>query len=92
MTIPASCSLFATRTTIFCDRVHPQWVLTAQDYDGGGCVKMIPLDQAPPHADWTPVCTGMCLCAQGELSIDDECEAWPPDRPWPSSIPYSVSA
>jgi hypothetical protein len=85
--ILAGCSLFPTRT-IICDGVHPQWVLDAQDYDGGGCVEAIPFDQAPPGADWTPVCTGYCFCQRGEMYIDDECEVWPADRPWPASIPY----
>jgi hypothetical protein len=87
-TILASCSLLGTRTAIVCDGVHPQWVLDARDYDGGGCVETIPFSQAPADADWTPVCTGYCTCPPGEMSIDDECEPWPADRPWPTSIPY----
>jgi hypothetical protein len=85
--ILTGCGLLWTET-IICDGVHPQWVLDAQDYDGSGCVTTIPFDQAPPDADWTPVCTGTCLCPQGEVSIDDECEPWPSDRPWPSSMSY----
>ncbi len=88
LTILSGCGLFPTRSAIICDGVHPQWVLDARDYDGGGCVEVIPLDQAPAGADWTPVCTGYCACPRGEMSIDDECEPWPSDRPWPSSIPY----
>jgi hypothetical protein len=87
--ILSGCSLLAPRmATVICDGVHPQWVLDAADYDGGGCVETIPLDQAPPGADWTPVCTGYCSCPPGEMSINGECEPWPADRPWPSSIPY----
>ena len=86
--ILTGCSLFATRTAIVCDGVHPQWVLDARDYDGNGCVETIPLDQAPPGADWTPVCTGYCLCQPGEMDINGECEVWPADRPWPSEQPY----
>ena len=84
----AGCSLFGSSQTIVCDGVFPQWVLDAQDYDGGGCAEALPLDQAPENADWTPVCTGLCLCDRGEVRIDDGCTVIPPDRPWPSRIPY----
>ena len=82
-----ACSGESTRT-LYCDGIFPQWVLDAQDYDNGGCAEAIPFDQAPENADWTPVCTGMCLCPQGELYIDTACTAIAADRPWPSSIPY----
>ena len=87
----SACSLVETRTVI-CDGVFPQWVLDAQDYDGGGCAEPLPFDQAPENADWTPICTGMCLCPDGSLYLDpatmDECTVIPSDRPWPSSAPY----
>ena len=82
------CSLLPTNRTVICDGVFPQWVLDAQDYDGSGCAEALPFDRAPGNADWTPVCTGMCLCGQGEVLLDDVCAAIPPDQPWPPSVPY----
>ena len=85
----ASCSLLGfTNRTIVCDGLFPQWVLDEQDYEGGGCAEVIPLSQAPPNADWTPVWTGYAFCSDGELFIDEECVAWPADQPWPSNHPY----
>lgn len=71
-----------------CDGVFPKWVLDAQGYEGGGCADLLPIDKAPPNADWTPICTGVCLCPQGQLYIDSRCAAVPSDRPWPATSPY----
>lgn len=78
----------------------PRWVLDAQGYSDGGCVHPIPFDQAPKDADWTPVCTGQCLCPEGtlylgpgkEFTSSDQCTAWPPDQPWPSGLWFDYSA
>jgi uncharacterized protein YceK len=83
----SACSLVQTRT-IVCDGVFPQWVLETQDYDGSGCAEALTLDQAPEGADWTPICTGMCICDDGSIMIDDVCTAIAPDRPWPPNVPY----
>jgi hypothetical protein len=47
-------------TQVQCDGYLPQWMLDAQGYDGGGCAEVLPTSEAPPDADWTPVCLGMC--------------------------------
>jgi hypothetical protein len=47
--------------TIQCDGALPTWMISAQGYDGGGCAEILPDDQAPPNADWTPYCLGYCL-------------------------------
>lgn len=84
-------------STMVCDGEWPQWVLDAQGSDGSsGCVWAIPFDQAPKNADWTPVCTGMCLCPEGtlylgpgkEFTSSDQCTEWPADQPWPSGFWY----
>jgi hypothetical protein len=46
--------------TIQCDGTVPVWMLVAQDYDGGGCAEILPSYRAPPDADWTPYCIGLC--------------------------------
>ncbi len=46
--------------SIQCDGNLPVWMLEAQDYDGGGCAEPLPFWQAPPNADWTEHCMGMC--------------------------------
>jgi hypothetical protein len=46
--------------TIQCDGSLPVWMLEAQNYDGGGCAEPLPFWQAPPNADWTEHCMGMC--------------------------------
>ena len=46
--------------SIQCDGNLPVWMLEAQDYDGGGCAEVLPFWQAPPNADWTEHCMGMC--------------------------------
>ena len=56
--------------TIMCDGTFPRWMLQAQDYDGGGCAEVLPSSAAPPNADWTMICTGMCLDA-------DQPPVWP---------------
>jgi hypothetical protein len=43
-----------------CDGSLPVWMIEAQDYDGGGCAEVLPSYQAPPDADWTPYCIGLC--------------------------------
>ena len=84
----AGCSPLGFNRTMVCDGLFPQWVLDAQDYGGGGCAEVLPISQAPPNADWTPVWTGYAFCSDGELFIDEECVAWPADQPWPSNHPY----
>jgi hypothetical protein len=85
----SACSLLGADTrTLVCDGVFPRWVLDAQAYDGGGCAEALSFDEAPPNADWTPVCTGMCLCPDGLLPIDDRCTEIPADMPWPPTVPY----
>lgn len=44
----------------YCDGSAPRWMLEAQGYDGGGCYEVLPTSEAPPGADWTPVCVGLC--------------------------------
>lgn len=44
----------------WCDGSLPRWMLYAQDYDGGGCATVLPSHEAPPNADWTLHCIGMC--------------------------------
>ena len=44
----------------WCDISVPRWMLEAQDYKGGGCARELPFWEAPPDADWTMVCLGMC--------------------------------
>lgn len=87
-------------SVIVCDGEWPRWVLDAQGYTDGGCVHPIPYDQAPRDADWTPVCTGMCLCPEGtlylgvgkEFTSSHQCTAWPPAQPWPSRFWYDWSS
>ena len=80
----AGCSLFGWgQNAIVCDGVWPQWMLDAADYNGGGCVEVLPPEAAPPNADWTPVCTGNCLCPEGELPDADNVCRPPPPGPWP---------
>jgi hypothetical protein len=43
-----------------CDGSYPKWMLDAQGYKGGGCAHVLPSNQAPPDADWTMYCLGMC--------------------------------
>lgn len=47
--------------TIMCDGSFPRWMLQAQDYKGGGCAEVFPTSEAPPNADWTMICTAMCI-------------------------------
>jgi hypothetical protein len=47
-------------THVQCDGSLPQWMLDAQGYAGGGCAEVLPTSDAPPDADWTLVCLGMC--------------------------------
>jgi hypothetical protein len=51
-----------------CDGALPVWMLNAQDYNGGGCAEVLPSHEAPPDADWTLYCMGLC----------DRFEPWPP--------------
>ena len=44
----------------WCDGYMPLWMLEAQRYDGGGCAIELPFWEAPPNADWTQVCLGLC--------------------------------
>jgi hypothetical protein len=55
----AACDLYGP-TTIQCDGSVPIWMIEAQDYDDSGCAEVLPSGQAPPKADWTPYCLGMC--------------------------------
>lgn len=57
---------------IQCDGSLPRWMLYAQDYDGSGCAEVLPSSEAPPNADWTPYCMGMC-------AEFDEPGPWPPE-------------
>lgn len=50
----------AVVTEIYCDGALPVWMLTAQDYDGGGCAEVLPTSAAPPNADWRLYCLGLC--------------------------------
>jgi hypothetical protein len=86
----AGCSLhgYNRDVPIVCDGTFPQWVLDAQGYDGGGCAEALPFDQAPKDANWTPVCTGYCLCDRGQLWIDDACKPISSSEPWPASVHY----
>jgi hypothetical protein len=85
----SACSLLGGGTrTVVCDGVFPRWVLNAQAYDGGGCAEALPFDQAPPNADWTSVCTGMCLCPDGAVYMNDRCTEIPADQPWPATVSY----
>jgi hypothetical protein len=85
----SACGLIGGGTrTVVCDGVFPRWVLDAQAYDGSGCSEALSFDQAPPNADWTPICTGMCLCPDGALYLDDRCTEIAADRPWPANVPY----
>lgn len=38
----------------------PRWMLDAQDWDGSGSACVLPSHEAPPNADWTLHCIGMC--------------------------------
>ena len=57
--------------TILCDGSLPRWMLEAQDYRGGGCAEVLPISDAPPGADWSPYCLGMCL----DMSSQEPLEA-----------------
>jgi hypothetical protein len=74
--------LGATTQHAVCHGTVPQWTLDAQNYQGGGCPLIIPRDQAPADADWTPIHMWPFPCHDGELNIDDVCIAVPADQPW----------
>lgn len=49
--------------TIQCDGNIPRWMVEAQEppYTGGGCAELLPTHEAPPGADWSPYCLGLCV-------------------------------
>ena len=65
LVVLASCS---PERGLQCDGALPRWMLHAQGYDGGGCAMVLPSHEAPPNADWTLHCMGLC----------DVMEPWPP--------------
>jgi hypothetical protein len=48
---------------IQCDGNVPRWMVDAQEppYSGGGCAQLLPTHEAPPNADWSPYCIGLCV-------------------------------
>ena len=46
-----------------CDGSLPRWMLEAQHYNYSGCAEVLPVWDAPPGADWSPYCMGMCIDA-----------------------------
>jgi hypothetical protein len=44
------------------DGAYPRWMLEATGYGVGGCAQALPSNAAPPNADWTMYCIGMCGC------------------------------
>lgn len=63
---------------IMCDGAYPVWMLEAQDYDGGGCVEVLPSSEAPPNADWRSYCVGMCDPAEHPANQEHEFRDWGP--------------
>jgi hypothetical protein len=63
----ASCWLaFPRQSVVQCDGTVPTWMIQAQDYNGGGCAEVLPTNAAPPNADWTPYCLGLCTYGSPE--------------------------
>ena len=48
------------RDMYWCDGYMAAWMLEAQDYQNTGCAYELPFWEAPPDADWTQVCLGLC--------------------------------
>ncbi len=53
---------------IYCDGAAPQWMLDAQDYDGGGCYEELPWWEKPPNAAETMICLGVCVSTEARPS------------------------
>jgi hypothetical protein len=64
-------------------------MLEATGYEGGGCVEVLPSDAAPPNADWTQYCLGLCGCKDGGDTFQGvacEAEDWVVVTPEPPAF------